>query len=526
MGTLNAFLFLEWKTLTNKIRHYRKYKFQSGLILLGFVLFGLMFFSIPGGETPEFSETSIGYSEHIIGGMILGTFIIHLLMASTKFPVKLPGYSPSLLLSLPISTRGLILYYLVKQFFIQAVVKLYLVYFMVSSLGRSFLPSGYFFAWIGYLLLGIWVAAVSLLLHRMMRRFSLDKVYLWGFLLMLLIIGFIESGANFPIFLNLIHPQNWWPLKGFYLLIVDVFQPAESSLWPVLFATGCLTFLTFALAFWRLEYTREEITSEIYKAKQMMDQSSKIKDPDEVMLQFFGAPKKSWIANRSWTPGIVTALIWKELVTLERLKSSELKLGGISAFVLGIIGGLLYVFLTIPVTIFLLPALLNGLGASKPSISVFHSLVCQLPGSWFQKLFGVSILSALEGMIYHLVALTAVIFTIVFFKGIESLDAVVYVLPSFLLMLLPLNLLATVLGLLGYLLGFRFIGVFRIVIVFLPGILHFGIFIFGGYKLHWHFGISSFLAIGALALSWFWMKVSSLYLSKHFAKLREASTSI
>ncbi|SFI29746.1 hypothetical protein SAMN05192551_11126 [Tindallia magadiensis] len=525
MGVLKAFLFLEWKTIANKVRHYRRYKIQSGLILLSFLLLGLMVFSIPAGETPEFSETSIEYSEHIIGGMILLTFIMQLLMASTKFPVKLPGCSPSLLLSIPISTRGLILYYLVKQFLIQAVGKLYLVYIMVSSLGGSFLPSGYFFAWIGYLLLGIWVTAVSLLLHRMMRRFSFDKVYLWGFLLMLLVIGFIESGANFSIFWNLIHPQNWWPVKGFYLLIVDVFQPTESSLWPVLIATGCLTSLTFALAFWRLEYAREEITSEIYKSKQMMDQSNKIKDPDEVMFHFFGAKRKSWIASRSWTPGIVAALIWKELVTLERLKSSEFKFGGISAFVLGVIGGLLYVFFKIPVTIFLLPALLNGMGASKPSISIFHSLVCQLPGCWFQKLFGVSILSAVEGMFYHFVALTAVVFTIVFFEGNQSIENIVSVLPSFLLMLLPLNLLATILGLLGYLLGFRFIGVFRLALLSLPGILHFGILLFWGDKLHWHFGISSFLAIGTLALSWFWMKVSSHYVSKNFAKLRELSSS-
>lgn len=522
MGAVKALTFLEWKALINKIKHYQKYKFQTALIVFGFVLLVIAVLTIPGGQQLEFSHEILSYSELIIGGFILFTLMLQIIMVKTRFPVNLPGDSPTLLLSTSLSTRGLIMYYLVKQFFLQAFISLFMIYSTISLFGGTLLPQGYFLAWIGLLLFSMWATALTLLVYGILRRFSLDGTYLWGSILLIIAVIFTVSGANLQAFWDIIHPQRWWPASGFYLLVYNVFQPVEYSLWPSVLGLVSLNLITLTIAFINLEYTREELSQEVYRNKQIKDKQNKIADPDEAMLIFFGAKRDSWIANQPWRPGIISALVWKDMVTCERLKPAELKFSTFSCLIFGGICGLLYHYMELPLVIILLLPLLNCLGGGKPSIGVFHSITCQLPGSWFRKLVGVTTLPALEGVVYHTISLIAMVATILFLEGMQGVAISAPILTFFLFISLPLNLMATILGVLGHLLSFRFVGFLKISVMAFPAIFHIAVVMFLGEFFQWEIGVVLFIAISSLLLYGFWLWISSVYLTANFAKLRES----
>ncbi|NLZ92408.1 MAG: hypothetical protein GX922_00060 [Firmicutes bacterium] len=521
MGAVKALIFLEWRLLTNKVKNYRKYRLQSAFIVLSFILFIFLMLTIPGGVPLEFSDTIMGYSELIIGGLILIKILLRLVMGR-RFPVNIIGDSPTLLLCLPLSSRSLVIYFLFKQLLFQAIGELYFVYSLISILGKAFLPQGFFFAWIGFLLLDIWTAALSLLFYSIKRRFFAGGYNLWAGILVVLVLFLAFSGADPQTVWEIIHPQNWWPAKDFYFLIYNVFKTGNFSLWSCALRLVLLNMAALFLALLNLEYTREEIAEQFYLSKQNRDEQSKIVDPDEAMLKFFGAKRQSWVANRSWRPGVWGALVWKELVTWERLKPIEFKFGVITSLAFGGISGLLAYYLKIPLSIILLFALLNGLGGGKASLGIFHSMICQLPGRWLTKLAGVSILPAVEGSLYHFISLVAVSVTLLFLQGISGLVSAVPLLFSFLLLLVPLNFMFMMVGVFYYLLSLCLVGLIKKSVKVLPVFLHFVIVIAVGEYYQWKPGSVILLAVGSLFLAGFWLWSSSRYLTANFARIRES----
>jgi hypothetical protein len=516
MGPVKALFFLEWRSFVNRLKFYSKHKWQMGVLLLIVIAFVASLLTIEGGQGAQFVPTIGNYAGIVISFSIIASICLALVNGLKRLPVTITTQSSYLLFSIPLSSKGMVMYYFWKQFVLQLLVTLVLGYSIVSILGKTYLPMGLFFTWIGLVLLSLWTSSLALLVHAVSKRIYIKSDVVLGVIIAIFGLIFVISGGTINSFWNTIDPQSWWPGNWFYQLIITVLYPETIAPWDIILGLVILNVCTLVIAQVLLPESRDEILKSIYRSQILSgeDGINKMTDPDEAMLKLFGAKQESRIARRFWFPGLSIALIWKEAVTWERLKPKELKFGIFYTVFIGGICGLLYSIWNLPVWLILLLAPLNALGGSKPVFGIFHVLTWQMPGKWSEKVFGVTLLPVIENTVYHFIALLAMIGTILILGGFEGQDGLI-ILPLILL-LIGLNVLTMIVVMFGTLFSIKEIGFFKKGIKVTLLMLHvLPVILVAEYYL-WNITVSFVLFSACILLTVFWFKVLDKYLNLKF----------
>lgn len=509
MKVIKPLLYLELKSLLNKVKNWREYKFQFlfFLLFLGLNIFSLFIGAskIPGPSFSFIKEYSVDISYFLILIVILNSIKV----GDNKFPFKVPK-SVSILLFCTSFKRKKIVYYLViKDMLLKLIIGFCLVSFGSFIVLENFFPSGWFYSWAGLFFLFMLGKVFAIINFNLQKKYEVNlswiSILISVSLGAYLIGGAIDNGLRGVL-------ASWRRIYSF--LTIGLNWLVELFIYPVIPSGITLVNITiplffilvgFMLAVFYLPDCKEEI-SQLLNQRQKISQglkSGEFEDPQKMMLLFSSPQRSSKVASWSPNPGPGKALLWKRLVEWERFWKGELKTAFSFLLVICLPLSLVVAFWELPYWLILVVSILLNQQGRNVIVETKRSLIYNLSANWMQKIPALILPTLVENIIYQLMA-AGIFFTIIYLiRGIFVAEK----LAGIVLLSGGLNVLFIVLGLFGYLLSLNFIGFWKGVVKFLPLIIHFVLVIGIAYLLNWQLQYMILISLILILLSYGWLKL-------------------
>ncbi|ACB83947.1 hypothetical protein [Natranaerobius thermophilus] len=474
MSAVKALLYLEKRSIINRIKEAKKFKLQ----VLGMLLFGIAvifsFVSSNYSHSTDISEWFVIYSEELIYLLIIITIGLNIAIGSKRIPLQVPYASNQLIFEITSSTKIIIGYFFGKQLLFNVITTLVATYALIIFLTDGILTTGMVITWLGLLLLNIWSQSLALLTYGIKKRFNINIE------LIFIIIG-VSIGSYVLTKLIIDGPtsliETWgelinnflWPLEWLFNLISFGFFTRLDLPYIDILLGIILIGLTIVLAFKCLPNSREPIITAMLSSQRISESTNDEMDIQEALMTISRPNPGQLISRLNIGTGFLSAIVWKDLIYWERLKLNELKLVLIAVTVVS--GGLGWIvaYFNLSMWLILLPIIYSSWNGGKAAIELKRLLIYQLPTKGWKKILSVSIFPIIENILNHIIAI--IVFGTFVFLGSGNLEF--QKLFSILIVGIGMNILLTILGLIVNLATIDLIGFYRKIIQLLIMALHF-----------------------------------------------------
>lgn len=237
---------------------------QTIIIILAVLLLFINLFSIVNRELAVNDLMITPLSVEILTGFLLVLLMINILAGSDKLRIYLPQNSPTILLSLPTSSRNILLFFFYKQVLIQGLFSLFAIYFMAAALLRTVVPVGLFISWIGYWLFTVWLQSLSLLAYSLNKKIKYNLRLLLGLFFAsitayFLGVLFFEGLSEFIKSFQSLSLAEKWPFNWFIPLIYYTFDSTAVLSIVNFLRLGALNMITLLVAYFLIGDCRDDI---------------------------------------------------------------------------------------------------------------------------------------------------------------------------------------------------------------------------------------------------------------------------
>jgi len=472
MKIINAIIYIETKNIENKIKKWRDNKFQLILLLL-FIILNLQAilsfsYDLENQLLFQYSEYMLDFSYFLIPAMLL----LSIKRGSSQFPINIPQSSSSLLFYSFPSSKIITIYYFIRQLIMILIVNLFIIYILLAALGRTLFPASWYISWFGISILFILSESIALLSFNIKKRFDLD-LSLIPFLVFVSLGGYligmvINNGFNIIL-------EVWRDLYSYFPVIVDdlvqiINYPFIETSFQISLYFILLAFLFYFLSIFFLPTVKEEIITILKFRDEIKKNENQYKeDPRRVMLLFYPPKRNSKFAE--WNPGFspARAILWKDLVELERYKKSDFKLIFPFIIIISITLAIAVNMWGLSLLIILLLGVFSNAQGGNLLLNLRKSFIYNLNYNLKRKVISLSLAPLIEAIIFHLFGASIFFLTLKITGNSFKWEYIIYLV----ILIFVSNILFLFLGLLSYILSLKLIPFWKSTISILPLIIHF-----------------------------------------------------
>ena len=152
MKLIKSVIYLESKSLLNKVKNWSEYKFQLLLLLL---LLGLKIYSLAGGTGMVIGQSLAfltAYAVDIGFLLVLTSLLTNIELGSKRLPFNLPKSAATLFYTV-FQAEEVIFYSLVRELLLRLIISFFIAGCFLFTVTGSFFAPGWIFAWLGLVLL-------------------------------------------------------------------------------------------------------------------------------------------------------------------------------------------------------------------------------------------------------------------------------------------------------------------------------------------------------------------------------------